>query len=253
VGSHDEYGKKVLLLATKGAAELNGPSVEVDLGAGFPARIDGTVGGNIAVEVESRTPKQVRGAILDLMCHPYPKKLLLILPVHMAKPDVTPKQSDKILARFLSIESYHVLLLTGSGDDPRENQDARLVSAALAKLGHHSIERPTRPDEPSGLKENSQGKKGAAQPRRPGGKYAPLENYLRELPHSIKEVSLTFEEIEKILGFSLPTAATRYREWWANQTDVSRRPQARAWTAAGFRVETVRYHGDNLSVRFMRQ
>jgi hypothetical protein len=32
------------------------------------------------------------------------------------------------------------------------------------------------------------------------GKYTPLENYLRDLPASEKEVSLSFEQIERILN-----------------------------------------------------
>lgn len=247
MGSHDEYGKRVLFLATKGAVEQYGPPVEVDLGAGLPARIDGAVGGNIAIEVESRTSKQVRGAVLDLICHPYPKKLLLLLPVHMANPDVTAKQSENILARFVPRDSFRVLLLNGSGDDPKAYQDARLVSGALAELGYRSIERPARSDEPVGLLHQ------AAQPRRSGGKYEALENYLRALSPSTKELSLTFQQLEEILGFSLPASAAKYREWWSNQADVSNRPQARAWTSAGFQVDTVRQRGEDSWVSFIRQ
>lgn len=253
MGSHDEYGKRVLFLATNGAVELYGPPVEVDLGAGLPARIDGAVGGNIAVEVESRTSKQVRGAILDLICHPYPKKLLLLLPVHMANPDVTAKQSENILARFVPRDSFRVLLLSGSGDDPKEDQDAQLVSGALAELGYRSIEHPARADEPVELRHDSPETEAAAQPRRLGGKYEALENYLRALSPSTKELLLTFQQLEEILGFSLPESAAKYRAWWANQADVSNRPHARAWTSAGFRVDTVRQRGDDSWVRFIRQ
>jgi hypothetical protein len=85
---HDDYGKRVLHAATKGHAVLCGASVEIHYGTGQPARIDATVG-DIAVEVESRVSKQVRGAVLDLICHQYPKKLLLLLPVHMNNSRVT--------------------------------------------------------------------------------------------------------------------------------------------------------------------
>lgn len=253
MGSHDEYGKRVLFLATNGAVDHYGPPVEVDLGAGLPARIDGAVGGNIAVEVESRTSKQVRGAVLDLICHPYPKKLLLLLPVHMANPNVTAKQSENILARFVPRDSFRVLLLNGSGDDPKADQDARLISGALAELGYRSIEHPARPDEPVGLLHHIPDTEAAAQPRRSGGKYEALENYLRALSASTKELSLTFQKLEEILGFSLPESAAKYREWWSNQADVSNRPQARAWTRAGFRVDTVRQRGEDSWVSFIRQ
>ena len=74
MGVHDEYGKQILRRATDGAVELIGPGVEVDYGTTSPARIDGVFGGRIAIEVEARTGKQVRGAVLDLVCHPYPKE-----------------------------------------------------------------------------------------------------------------------------------------------------------------------------------
>jgi hypothetical protein len=68
---HDEYGKRVLCTAAPQAL-IYGPTVAVDYGAGQGARIDGTVG-DIAVGIESRVAKQVRGAVLDLICHPFPK------------------------------------------------------------------------------------------------------------------------------------------------------------------------------------
>lgn len=67
-------------------------------------------------------------------------------------------------------------------------------------------------------------------------KYSPLQDYLRELPTSEKEVTLRFAEIEKIIGAKLPESAFTYREWWANQKGGSRAPH---WQAAGFIVDTV--------------
>src|SRR5712692_90442 len=84
--AHDAYGKRVLWHATGGTALHCGSSVEIDYGSVHAARIDATVGDDIAVELESRTSKQIRGAVLDLICHRYSKKLLLILPVHMHNP-----------------------------------------------------------------------------------------------------------------------------------------------------------------------
>jgi hypothetical protein len=133
---HDEYGKRVLSAATSRAA-LYGPTVEINYGAGLPARIDATVG-DIAVEIESRVSKQVRGAVLDLICHPHPKKLLVLLPVHMSNASVTAEQCRNILKRFCPQESYRVLLLKGSGDDQQLTEDTATVAAALAELGDGS-------------------------------------------------------------------------------------------------------------------
>ena len=82
MGAHEEYGKEILRKATKGAVELSGPSVEIDYGTESPARIDGAYKERIAIELETRTGKQVRGAVLDLICHPHPKKLLVCMPVY---------------------------------------------------------------------------------------------------------------------------------------------------------------------------
>ena len=49
------------------------------------------------------------------------------------------------------------------------------------------------------------------------GKYALLEQYLRGLPLSQDEETLTFERIEQILGDSLPTFAYEDSAWWSNQ------------------------------------
>jgi hypothetical protein len=132
---HDEYGKRVLHEATKGQVALSGASVEIQYGAGQPARIDAAVGGEIAVEIESRVSKQVRGALLDLICHPYPKKLLVLLPVQMNKPQITAEQCRNILSWFCQADSFRVLFLKGSGRNPQLPEDVAAVAAALADLG----------------------------------------------------------------------------------------------------------------------
>ncbi len=131
---HDEYGKQVMKLAAGTAYTDHGRSVEIDYGAGQPARIDGTVGKTTAVEIESRVAKQVRGAVLDLICHNYPKKLLVLLPVHMSNPEATAAQCSAILGRFLSPEDYRVVVLRGTGDLPQLDTDVALVKAALNHL-----------------------------------------------------------------------------------------------------------------------
>jgi len=83
-------------------------------------------------------------------------------------------------------------------------------------------------------------------------KYKPLELYLLSVSQSIAEVSLTFAEIERLLGAQLPKSATSYREWWSNQSDTTNRPQAHAWQSAGFEVDTVVLNKTNGHVRFIR-
>ena len=50
------------------------------------------------------------------------------------------------------------------------------------------------------------------------GKYTPLEKYLRDLPDGQGEVTLDFEQIERILNDKLPRSVYQYQAWRANQT-----------------------------------
>jgi hypothetical protein len=131
---HDKYGKRVLQQATKGISIHYGSSVEIDYGTSHPARIDATVG-DIAVEVESRTSKQVRGAVLDLICHRYPKKLLLLLPAHMDNPIVAAEQCRNIMKRFCPENSFRVIVLKGNGHNHQLAEDTATVAASLLDLG----------------------------------------------------------------------------------------------------------------------
>ena len=83
-------------------------------------------------------------------------------------------------------------------------------------------------------------------------KYEPLELHLRAVPTKTKEVTLSFVEIERILGAPLPASAKSHRPWWGNQRESKTRPQAHAWLSAGFEVDTVNQGSGNASVRFKR-
>ena len=65
-------------------------------------------------------------------------------------------------------------------------------------------------------------------------KYWPLTSYLQ---HSGKdELTLTFKEIEDILGFGLPNSTKEYRANWANTTTVV---FPLTWLDAGYRTHDV--------------
>jgi hypothetical protein len=70
------------------------------------------------------------------------------------------------------------------------------------------------------------------------GKYAPLEQYLRELPANKREVTLRFEQIEKILNDKLPSSAYEDRRWWDHETEGNHVTK-RSWTKAGWKVESL--------------
>ena len=70
------------------------------------------------------------------------------------------------------------------------------------------------------------------------GKYTPLEKYLRDLPASQREVTLAFEEIEKILKSKLPSSAYEDRRWWDHETEGNHVTK-RSWSSAGWKVESL--------------
>ena len=77
-------------------------------------------------------------------------------------------------------------------------------------------------------------------------KYYSLEQYLRNNPNT--KITLTFREIEEILGFSLPNSAHTYPDaWWGN--DITH-TQACSWLNAGWEVKSVNMTA--LSVTFVR-
>ncbi len=81
-------------------------------------------------------------------------------------------------------------------------------------------------------------------------KYDPLTPHLRTA--KTNTVTLSFPEVEVIIGAPLPRSAHEYREWWANQSDTSNRPQAHSWLTAGFVVDAVCQNGPSKWVRFKR-
>ena len=84
-------------------------------------------------------------------------------------------------------------------------------------------------------------------------KYEPLELHLRAIPSVTREVTISFPELERILGAPLPASALTHRPWWGNQKNSKSRPQAHAWLSAGFLVDTVNQGRSNGFVRFKRK
>jgi ABC-type cobalamin/Fe3+-siderophores transport system ATPase subunit len=135
MGQHHKYGKQLMKKIAGTAYNEHKPATEINYGTKQPARVDGTVCGSIVVEVESRTPKQIRGAVLDLICHNYPKKLLVILPVHMSNPKVTARQCRYVLSQFVDEENFRVVVTIGTGNKPSKKKDEQKVGKALRDLG----------------------------------------------------------------------------------------------------------------------
>ena len=68
------------------------------------------------------------------------------------------------------------------------------------------------------------------------GKYAPLFRHLAAL--DARRWPATFQDVEAVLGFSLPNSARIHRPWWSNQT-TGGHSHALAWHAAGWRASAV--------------
>src|SRR5258708_13144629 len=76
------------------------------------------------------------------------------------------------------------------------------------------------------------------------GKYSPLADFLRAQGRD--EVPMTFAEIERIVGSSLPRSH-RYRSWWSNNSFNS--VMTKVWLDAGFRSADVDIKRRNLVFR----
>lgn len=67
-------------------------------------------------------------------------------------------------------------------------------------------------------------------------KYAPLGGYLQR--QRVDRITLTFSQIEQILGFVLPASAHTFRQWWENDEQSNRAP-ASSWMEAGWKTVDV--------------
>ena len=76
-------------------------------------------------------------------------------------------------------------------------------------------------------------------------KYLPLAHLLLSKPDAAARAQLTFPELEKIIGDTLPPAARKHRAWWSNSH--KRHVQASAWLAVGWRVKQVDLSGETVS------
>lgn len=136
MGKHDQYGKTVLQNAF-GKDFDKCPAEERLTYCGEKAgsiNIDGILYDEIAVEVESRVSKQVRGAVMDLILHPLEKKLLILIKAHIN--GYTAAQARHIFDQFLPGGMWEVVTIKGCGNRPTEDleKDMQTVSEAVDKL-----------------------------------------------------------------------------------------------------------------------
>lgn len=78
-------------------------------------------------------------------------------------------------------------------------------------------------------------------------KYSGLTEHLKS--HSLPRVPMSFGEIERVLGFKLPTSSRSHRAFWSN--NPTNNVMTRAWLNAGYRSEQVDL--ENQKVVFTRE
>jgi DNA-binding transcriptional regulator YiaG len=78
---------------------------------------------------------------------------------------------------------------------------------------------------------------------KPGSKYYPLHKHLQACRES--SIILSFQEIEKILGGSLPMSARSSKAYWSNRSKGAL--QAKAWMNAGYHVIKVDFNSQQVT------
>ena len=79
-------------------------------------------------------------------------------------------------------------------------------------------------------------------------KYEPLEVFLSARHEA--EIPLKFQDIEKIIGATLPPVARKHRAWWSNNPSNS--VITNAWLRAGFKTQRVDMISEKLVFRRAR-
>lgn len=132
---HDAYGK----LVVRSAATSLGLTFQ-EYGTRHPitprmnCSIDAVVAGTIAVEIESRTPKQVRGAVLDVFWHPAPLKLIVLLPAYIGNPANTVEMCECLAQTLYPGVPFRCLALSGKGDNPQPESDVAAIAQVMKEM-----------------------------------------------------------------------------------------------------------------------
>jgi len=161
---------------------------------------------------------------------------------------VNGQRTSRIVLYPGDIISLAGVTLIYAQDNPTLRSDqvetAPLGEAASNQVPTPTMEKSTLEFKVSGSKAQKPGETAAQEGR--AGKYTPLENYLRDLPESQSEVTLSFEQIERILNDKLPPSAYAYTAWWSYERKP-RQPEKQAMANAGWKPETI-----NLSEKWVR-
>ena len=132
---HNQYVRKLLIEILEDKFVFKGKDIQVKF-VGFTARIDGIIRNQCAIEVESRTPKQVKGALVDLLFHPLDKKLLILVPTKELNPIYVSPMIKQILNTYKSVNArIEIAVLCGNGNDDRADMDKKIIIKTLKSMG----------------------------------------------------------------------------------------------------------------------
>ena len=70
------------------------------------------------------------------------------------------------------------------------------------------------------------------------GKYIPLEQHLKTLPNETMDVTMSFEQIERIINDKLPASAYKYQAWWSYEK-TPHQPEKQAIANADWKVQIL--------------
>ena len=131
MGKYDSYAKDVLQ-ATFGERFSTTNDVVFSFGpdAGT-GEIDGALDGQIAVEIGVGSPKQVRASVHDLIFHPYPMKLLILVDTPEHETGRSVRQAGAILAQ--ASKPGVVVRLAGTPSNPMLEVDGNRLAYIVDK------------------------------------------------------------------------------------------------------------------------
>ena len=125
------------------------------------------------------------------------------------------------------------LVLAAAGVAPNDPTNSHQAIAKLKKLGFETRYegKSDTTDESAGFSGPQRGSDNMSR----AGKYAPLNAFLAA--QTALPLTLSFRQVEVVLGFELPRSAITRLEWWGNEEPTStRHVQSLAWTTAGLKA-----------------
>ncbi len=81
------------------------------------------------------------------------------------------------------------------------------------------------------------------------GKYDPVRKHLFTSGKST--VSMSFEELGKLVSGGLPKSAYTFQAWWANERNPHQ-PQKQSWMAAGYSLDAIDLNAQRVRFRKVR-